>query len=71
MTNLLPSENLGSTVMWHPFFGVEDSYSRIDYLVLSPGMAKEWVTNETYIPTISNWASVQTTAPCSFELDNK
>ena len=35
--------------------GVEDSYSRIDYLMLSPGMAKEWITNETYIPTIPNW----------------
>jgi len=35
--------------------GVEDSYSRIDYLMLSPGMAKEWVANETYVPTIPNW----------------
>jgi endonuclease/exonuclease/phosphatase family metal-dependent hydrolase len=42
-------------VTWTHYYGVEDTYSRIDYLMLSPAMAREWITNKTYIPTIPNW----------------
>jgi endonuclease/exonuclease/phosphatase family metal-dependent hydrolase len=42
-------------VTWTYYYGVEDSYSRIDYILLSPSMAREWVKEETYIPTIPNW----------------
>jgi exonuclease III len=34
---------------------VEDTYSRIDYILLSPAMARDWVTNGTYALTIPNW----------------
>ena len=30
-------------------------FPRIDYILLSPGMARAWVTNETYVLTIANW----------------
>jgi len=33
----------------------EDTYSRIDYILLSPAMARGWVKDETYALTIPNW----------------
>jgi endonuclease/exonuclease/phosphatase family metal-dependent hydrolase len=42
-------------VAWTYFYGADDTYSRIDYILLSPAMARNWVTNETYALTIPNW----------------
>ena len=42
-------------VTWTHYYGVEDSYSRIDYILISPAMKQFWAPSETYIPTIPNW----------------
>jgi endonuclease/exonuclease/phosphatase family metal-dependent hydrolase len=44
-------------VTWTYFFGADDSYTRIDYILLSPAMARLWVTNETYALKIPNWGA--------------
>jgi endonuclease/exonuclease/phosphatase family metal-dependent hydrolase len=42
-------------VTWTHFYGKEDLLSRIDFILISPGLTKEWVKEETYIPFIPNW----------------
>lgn len=42
-------------VVWTHYYGVEDTYSRIDYILLSPAMARDWVKQGTYVATIPNW----------------
>lgn len=42
-------------IAWTHYYGVEDTYSRIDYIMLSPAMKGHWLADGTYIPTIPNW----------------
>jgi endonuclease/exonuclease/phosphatase family metal-dependent hydrolase len=42
-------------VLWTYYYGVEDSYTRIDYILLSPGMVREWDAQGTYVLTLPNW----------------
>jgi len=42
-------------IAWTDYYGVEDTYSRIDYILLSPAMARHWVTNDTYVLALPNW----------------
>jgi endonuclease/exonuclease/phosphatase family metal-dependent hydrolase len=42
---------------WTYFYGADDTYTRIDYILLSPAMARDWVKAGTYIPMIPNWGN--------------
>jgi endonuclease/exonuclease/phosphatase family metal-dependent hydrolase len=42
-------------VTWTHFYAKEDTYRRIDFVLLSRGMAQQWITNETYVLALPDW----------------
>ncbi len=69
LTDTRPAERNGDTapgeppyfaprnVAWTYFYGKNDTYSRIDYILISPGLLQNWVQQDTYIPMVSNWGT--------------
>jgi endonuclease/exonuclease/phosphatase family metal-dependent hydrolase len=59
-------------VSWTYFYGKDDTYSRIDYILLSPGMARDWLKARTYASTVPNWgiASDHRAIVAAFETGN-
>ena len=42
-------------VTWTYFWDQEDTYQRVDYVLLSSGMAREWNKGETFVLAEPNW----------------
>ena len=69
LTDTRPTERNGDTapseppyfeprnVAWTYFYGKNDTYERIDYILASPAMMQLWLANETFIPNIPNWGT--------------
>ncbi len=43
------------TVAWTHFYAVEDTYSRIDYILLSKEMSQYWMRDGTFVLAQPNW----------------
>jgi len=58
-------------VAWTYYYGKTDALSRIDYILLSPGMKQYWLAQETYIPFIPNWGVASDHRPivAGFQID--
>lgn len=68
LVDLRPAERNGDTapnprnpqwfprnIAWTHHYGVEDTYSRIDFILVSPGMAPEHRSADSYVATLPNW----------------
>jgi endonuclease/exonuclease/phosphatase family metal-dependent hydrolase len=42
-------------VTWTHYYAKDDTYSRIDYILITRAMEHSWLPGETYIPTLPHW----------------
>ena len=50
-------------VTWTYHFGKDDTYSRIDYILISRGLAREWNPQGTYVLSVPNWGQASDHRP--------
>jgi endonuclease/exonuclease/phosphatase family metal-dependent hydrolase len=48
---------------WTDFYAKEDSYSRIDYILISHSLEKDWRAEETYVLNLPDWGTASDHRP--------
>lgn len=50
-----PLGKSGRSITWTHYYNGEDSYTRIDYILVSRSMARDWVADQSYVLAGSDW----------------
>lgn len=60
-------------VTWTHYYPKDDTYSRIDFILLSRGMGREWKANASYVLALPNWGLASDHRPlvATFEAEDK
>lgn len=75
-----PAERNGDTasnrpgsmqITWTHFYAKEDTYSRIDYILVNHAMEQTWLQNETYVLSSANWGVASDHRPVVAGFDTK
>ena len=60
----------GRTVAWTYYYSKEDTYMRIDYILVNSALKRRWVASESYVLSLPGWGVASDHRPvvCALEL---